>query len=76
MTVTLAELGSGAAGRIVGFGQGKGLRKKFTTRGIRIGSTVRVVARQPRGPIVIESGGFQLTVGRGMARKVMVDVPD
>lgn len=43
--------------------------------GIFRGKKVRMVSSQPlRGPITIEIEGRQITLGRGMAAKVLVEV--
>lgn len=43
--------------------------------GIRNGKEIKVVSKQPfRGPLTVEVCGCQMTLGRGMARKIMVDV--
>ena len=44
--------------------------------GLHPGATVRLVCAQPaRGPVVVEiNGTTRLALGRGIARKVMVEV--
>ncbi len=69
----LSELGSGKSGVVTRLDEGHGFRQKVETMGIRIGKKIRVVARQPRGPIVVDIGGCQITIGRGMASKIMVE---
>ena len=71
---SLTELDVGTKGIISNLRGGHGFKRRLGTRGIRIGKPVRIVAKQFRGPIVVESDGFQITLGRGMARKVLVKV--
>jgi ferrous iron transport protein A len=43
--------------------------------GIREGQTITIVSKQPfRGPVTISVGSCQMTMGRGMAQKIIVDV--
>jgi ferrous iron transport protein A len=45
--------------------------------GIREGVRIKVVAVHPfAGPLVVEIGGRQITLGRGIARKIMVRAED
>ena len=72
MNKPLIDLEVGNQGRIINLSGGKGFIRRLQTRGIRVGKTVRIVAKQFRGPVVVESDGFQISLGRGMARKIMV----
>ena len=50
-------------------------QNKLTTMGIRPGKEIIVVSRQPfRGPLTIDVCGCQMTIGRGMAQKILVDI--
>ena len=41
--------------------------------GIREGQTIKLVSKQPfKGPLTITVGGSQMTLGRGMAYKILV----
>lgn len=52
---------------------GRGVTRQLAQLGIRAGKTVRVRRLAPMGgPILVESGGTTVAVGRGMARKVTV----
>ncbi len=62
-------------GTLTRFAGNPGFVRKLRTIGIREGKTLTVVARHPLGgPVVIEVDGREVTLGRGMARKVIVDV--
>lgn len=69
----LSELGSGREGVVTRLEGGQGFRHRVETMGIRIGKRIRVVARHPWGPIVVDIGGCQITMGRGMANKVLIE---
>lgn len=55
---------------------GLGLASRLSAMGLHPGVSVRVMCVQPaRGPIVVEVGrSMRLALGRGMARKVLVEV--
>ena len=53
---------------------GHGFQKKLHVMGIRTGQQIKVISRQPfKGPLTIEVCGSQMTLGRGMAEKILVD---
>jgi Fe2+ transport system protein FeoA len=53
---------------------GYGFQRKLHVMGIRPGQAIRVVSAQPfKGPITIEVCGCQMTLGRGMAKKIIVE---
>ena len=53
---------------------GHGLQNRLNSLGIRNGKEIKVVSKQPfRGPLTVEIGGCQMTLGRGMARKITVE---
>jgi len=75
MEKTLLDLEPGMRGTLTRFAGNPGFVRKLRTIGIREGKTLTVVARHPLGgPVVIEVDGREVTLGRGMARKVIVDV--
>jgi ferrous iron transport protein A len=54
---------------------GYGLIQKLQVMGIRKGQQVKMVSKQPfRGPITIKVQGREITLGRGMAKKILVGV--
>ena len=69
----LGCVNSGIVREIAG---GRGVGRRLIAMGLRPGATVRLVCAQPaRGPVVIEiNGTTRLALGRGIARKVMVEV--
>jgi len=74
-TVILKNLPEGKKGKIISLEGGHGFQRKLRAMGIREGQAVTVVSRQPfRGPITIMVGSFQMTLGRGMTQKIIVEV--
>jgi len=56
---------------------GHGLQHRLDSMGIRTGKEIKVISKQPfRGPLTVEIRGCQMTLGRGMARKIMVEVSE
>ena len=52
-----------------------GLEKKFESIGIRKGRRIRKIACQPfGGPVVVEVDGSKISLGRGIASKIEVEV--
>lgn len=75
MTTELITLQTGTRATVVGFTGPQGFAWKLRTIGIREGKTLTVVARHPfGGPVVVSVDGRAVTLGRGMARRVLVDV--
>ena len=73
--IPLSDVSRAKNVKIVSLVGGLGFKRKLYVMGLREGKVVRVVTRQPlRGPITIKIGGCQLTIGKGMAQKVMVEV--
>ena len=72
---SLVSMSVNARGKIVEIQGGQGFRQKLEVMGIRIGKTITLVSRQPfRGPLTIKIGGTQMTLGMGMAQKILVEV--
>ena len=71
---SLVHLNRGEMGRIIEINGGPGFRRRLNVLGIREGQIVRVISRQPlRGPFTIAVGNCQMTLGRGMAHKIIVE---
>lgn len=70
----LTDLKSKERARIVGFEGGHGLQRNLETMGIREGKVVELLTKHPiGGPVVIRVDNMTVTIGRGMAMKVMVE---
>jgi len=60
---------------IVGIQGGYGIQKKLRVMGIREGQEIKIVSRQPfQGPLTIKIRNSQMTLGKGMAQKILVEV--
>lgn len=55
---------------------GFGLRSRLLQMGIFPGEVLEVVYNPSSGPVVVRARGVLVSLGRGMARKVLVDVLD
>ncbi len=73
--ILLSNVPNRKRARIVNIQGGAGLVRKLQVMGIRKGQEIKVVSKQPfRGPLTIEVCGSQMTLGRGMTRKILVEV--
>lgn len=71
----LIELPYNKNARIVRLEGGHGFQRKMRVMGFREGKIIKIITRQPmRGPITIDIEGSQTTLGRGMTKKVFVEV--
>jgi Fe2+ transport system protein FeoA len=86
--IPLAHLKKGKTGRIIDIHGGHhdrhhgphhghhgfGFRKRLNVLGIREGQIVRILSKQPfMGPLTIAIGSTHMTIGRGMAHKIIVE---
>ncbi len=70
----LIELEPGESGILVRVAAGAGLARRLDAMGVRIGKRVTKISGMPLGgPVVIQVGGTRLGLGRGMARKMLVE---
>jgi ferrous iron transport protein A len=75
MEILLIHLKTGQKARIIGLEGGSGFQRNVRSRGIREGKILEVITRHPiGGPIVIEIDGRETAIGRGMARRIVVEV--
>ena len=74
MKQTITELDVDQEATIVEIAGGHDFAERLRSLGIKEAKIVRVAAKHPfGGPMVLEVDGRQTTVGRGMARKIMVE---
>lgn len=74
-SISLLHLPYNKKARIISIQGGYGLQRKLRVMGIREGQEIKIVSRQPlRGPLTIEIRDSQMTLGRGMAQKILVEV--
>lgn len=67
----LTDLVFGEVGVVVQVTGGYELKQKLALRGIKEGNWVRIISSS-RSPIVVETDGGQVALGRGIAQKVIV----
>ena len=73
--VSLTNLPYNKEARIIRFEGGYGLNKRLRVIGIKEGGVIKIISRQLlRGPLTIEVNSCQITLGRGMAQKIIVEV--
>ncbi|MDG6218255.1 MAG: FeoA family protein [Candidatus Thermoplasmatota archaeon] len=73
--VQLDQLPSQTIATIKKIDGGFGILKKLQVMGIRVGQKITINSKQPfHGPITIGIKGRELTIGRGMAKKILVEV--
>ena len=71
----LAYLPIGKKAKIISVGGGRHFQRRLCTMGVREGQTIQIVSRQPfRGPLTIAVGNCKMTIGRGIAHKIIVEV--
>ncbi len=66
----LPELDIGEEARVIDIEGGRGLRQKLAFRGIRSGAKIKIISYH--GPITLEVDNSTVSLGRGMARKIIV----
>ena len=75
MEKTLATMKQGEGGIIIRMEGGEEFKRKLRTIGIREGKRVTLVTKQYfGGPVVLKVDGRDTSIGRGMARRIFVDV--
>ncbi len=68
--LTLSQLKPGERGRVMVIEGGRGIRQKLFLRGLFEGSVVRVISCS--GPVTVEVDRNTVSIGRGMAQKIIV----
>jgi len=75
--VDLTQLEEGENGVVVDIQGGHGLIRRLESLGIRVGKKVTKISSQfMRGPVTIRIDNFQVAIGFGMAKKVIVEVTE
>jgi len=71
----LSHLPINKKARIASIHGGYGFQRKLSVMGIREKQEIKIVSKQPfHGPLTVEVRGSQMTLGRGMAQKITVEV--
>jgi len=72
---SLGQLSVNDIGRVYDIEGGYGFQRKLNTMGIRKDQVIKIISRQPfRGPITVKVCGCMMTIGRGMANNIIVEV--
>ena len=73
--IPLSDISVGHRVRIIHIAGGIGFQHRLHVMGIIEGKIITIVTKQPfRGPITIRVNGTNMTLGRGMAQKILVEV--
>ena len=70
----LSTLKNGEKGKVKEIVSGSELIKRLAAMGIVVGSCLSMVSNPDRGPILVDSDGKRVAMGRGMADKIAVEV--
>lgn len=74
MQATLEQAALGLPVRVSGIDGGHEVRSRLATMGLLPGVILSVLQRGPLGgPVLIEVDGTRIALGRGVARKVLVE---
>jgi len=74
-TISLPFLKERTLAKITAIDGGMNVQRRLHALGIHTGKTIKIQTKQPfRGPLTIEVCGAQMTIGRGMAHKIQVEV--
>jgi ferrous iron transport protein A len=75
MNRSLNDLAPGEGGRVVSIEGGYRVQQRLRTLGLVEGAAVRKLSALAwGGPVVVEVSRTQVAVGRGLARRVLVEV--
>ena len=70
--MSLAGASSGSSVAIVGFEGGRNMQARLLAMGLVRGARVRIIANEGQGPLLIALGESRMSIGRGMAARIMV----
>ena len=71
--ISLDTAPEGSEVKVLRISGGKNVMMRLLAMGVTPGSTIRVVSNKMRGPIVIEVRDVTIGIGRGIARKIIVE---
>ncbi len=75
--INLIQMKRGQIGNVVGIQGGTGVTRRLESMGIRVGKKiVKVSSMFLRGPVTVDVGSTQLSIGYGMASKIIVEVQE
>lgn len=71
--IPLNMVAAGEQVQVISIDAGWGLQRRLADMGLIPGLNVRVIGRQGFGSVVLDVRGSRLALGRGIARKIMVE---
>ena len=71
--IPLSMVSTGEQVQVVGIRAGWGLQRRLADMGLTPGLKIRVVRSQKPGAVVLDVRGSRLALGRGLARRIMVE---
>jgi ferrous iron transport protein A len=74
LTVSLDVMKKGARGRIVNIVGGRGALVRLSAQGLVPGMVVEKTGELRGGPVLVKVRGAQVALGRGLAKRVLVEV--
>ncbi len=73
--VSLAALDAGQSGTVKELAGGWGLQRRLKAMGVVVGKKITKVSSMfMRGPVTLRVGHTQISLGHGMAAKIMVEI--
>lgn len=73
-SLPLLEHKAGTVLHIVALAGGKGMSGRLRSMGIREGKDIEIVTKHPmKGPLVVRIEGRSVTIGRGIASKIIAE---
>ncbi len=70
----LSEVLRGKTGIITGIDSGKGIYRRLASMGVFEGREISIISNNFRTPVLIESAGRKMAIGRGMAEKIQMEI--
>jgi len=76
MNTIVTNLSNGIHATVIELRGGPGMQNQLRSIGIREGKNITVVTIHPfSGPVVVKLDGKMVTLGRGLASRIIVEVP-
>ncbi len=75
MQVSLDAIETGRSGVVAEIVGGRGVRLRLEQMGIHPGDVIRIKRKSVlRGPILVETNGVEVALGRGIASRILVEI--
>ena len=75
MNMVLTELQEDVSAKVIELQGGLGLQNQLRSIGIREGKIISLVTIHPfKGPVVVKVDGEMITLGRGLASRIVVEM--